>query len=106
MYEIQAEDDTYPYDAKKRVTSLIEALTTVLKEDPDEKVQGMALPVLHAVIEAIKDGTGRDNEVVMSTAGVISPEAIASGAPIRAADALIVARILDGEIGPYPPMAY
>jgi hypothetical protein len=42
----------------------------------------------------------------MSTAGVISPEAIASGAPIRAADALIVARILDGEMGPYPPMSY
>lgn len=106
MYDIQADHDTYPYDAKKRVGALIDALTTVLKEDPDEKVQGMALPVLHAVIEAIKDGVGRDNEVVLSTAGVVSPDAIASGAPIRAADALIVARILDGEIGPYPPMAY
>ena len=106
MYDIKADDDEYPYDAKKRVTTLIDTLTTIVKEDPDEKVQGMALPVLHAVIEAIKVGAGRDNEVVVSTAGVISPEAIASGTPIRAADALIVARILDGEIGPYPPMSY
>ena len=106
MYEIQAEHDEYPYDAKKRVTALIDALAAVVKEDPDEKVQGMALPVLHAVIESIKDGIGRHNEVVLASAGVISPDAIASGAPIRAADALIVARILDGEIGPYPPMAY
>jgi hypothetical protein len=99
-------DDDYPYEAKKRVTALIEALATIVKEEPDEKVQGMALPVLHSVIDAIKDGIGRDNSVVQSAAGVISPDAIASGEPIRAADALIVARILDGEIGPYPPMAF
>jgi hypothetical protein len=99
-------DDDYPYEAKKRVTTLIEALATILREDPDDKVQGMALPVLHSVIEAIKDGIGRDNPVVQSTAGVISAEAIASGDAIRAADALIVARILDGEIGPYPPVAF
>jgi hypothetical protein len=106
VYEIQADHDDYPYDAKKRVTALIETLATIVKQDPDEKVQGMALPVLHAVIEGIKDGIGRHNEVVLATAGVISPDAIASGAPIRVVDALIVARILDGEIGPYPPMAY
>jgi hypothetical protein len=98
--------DDYPYEAKKRVTALIEALTTVLREDPDAKVQGLALPVLHAVIETIKDGAGRDNPVVQSAAAVISADTVASGDPIRAADALIVARILDGEIGPYPPMAF
>jgi hypothetical protein len=101
-----SEPSEYPYDAKKRVTALIEALATVLYQDPDQKVQGMALPVLHAVIDAIKDGIGRDNPVVRSAAGVISPDAIASGEAIRAADALIVARLLDGEIGPYPPMAF
>jgi hypothetical protein len=99
-------DDDYPYEAKKRVTTLIEALTTVVREDPDQKVQGMALPVLHSAIDAVKDSIGRDNPVVRSASGVISPDAIASGEPIRAADALIVARILDGEIGPYPPMAF
>jgi hypothetical protein len=98
--------DDYPYDAKKRVTALIEALTTVLRQDPDLEVQGVALPVLDAVLEAIKDGAGRDNPVVQSAAAVISPEAIVSGEVVRAADALVVARILDGEIGPYPPMAF
>jgi hypothetical protein len=97
-------NDDYPYEAKKRITALIEALTTVLREDPDQKVQGVALPVLLAAIDAIKDGIGRDNPVVQSAAGVISADVVASGEAIRAADALIVARILDGEIGPYPPM--
>jgi hypothetical protein len=98
-------NDDFPYEAKKRVTALIEALTTVLPEDPDQKVQGVALPVLLAAIDAVKDGIGRDNPVVQSAAAVISPDTVASGEPIRAADALIVARILDGEIGPYPPMS-
>lgn len=98
--------DDYPYEAKQRVTALIEAMATVLKQDPDLKVEGVAVPVLHAVIEAIKDGIGQDNPVVQSAAAVISPETVASGEAIRAADALIVARILDGEIGPYPPMAF
>ena len=98
-------NDEFPYEAKKRVTALIEALATVLHEDPDQKVQGVALPVLLAAIDAVKDGIGRDNPVVQSAAAVISPDTVASGEAITAADALIVARILDGEIGPYPPMA-
>jgi hypothetical protein len=92
----------YPYKAKQRVEGLIEALETLIKRDPDQEVGGMALPVFDAVVEAIKDGIGRDNPVVRSVAGVISPETIEAGEPIRAADALLVAKMLDAELGRRP----
>lgn len=96
-------DDEYPYKAKERVVSLIETLTTLTNRDPEQEVTGIALPMLDAVIEAIKDSIGRDNPVVQAAAGVISPETIEAGEPIRAADALIVAKMLDAEIGPRMP---
>ena len=51
----------YPYKAKDRVTSLIVTLETVQKRDPDQEVNGIALPVLDAIVEAIKEDIGRDN---------------------------------------------
>jgi hypothetical protein len=58
--------------------------------------------VLDAVVDAIKDEIGLDNAVVQATAGVISPEAIENGEPIRAADALLIAKMLNAEIGQRP----
>jgi hypothetical protein len=92
----------YPYKAKQRVTALIDALETLQKRDPEQEVGGIALPVFDAVVEAIKDDIGRDNPIVAAVAGIISPETIEAGQPIRAADALVVARMLDAEIGPRP----
>jgi hypothetical protein len=43
-----------------------------------------------------------DDPVVEAIRGVISPEQIALGDPVRAADALVVAKQLDAAIGPYP----
>lgn len=94
--------EEYPYKAKERITSLIDALTTLTNRDPEQEVTGMALPVLDAVVEAVKDDIGRDNPVVRAVAGVISPEMIESGEPLRAADALMVAKMLDAEIGAWP----
>jgi len=92
----------FPYEAEDRVEALIETLTKLQAKDPDQEVHGIAVPVLDAVIEAIKADIGRDNPVVAATAGVISPDLIASGDPIRAADALLVAEMLNAEIGPTP----
>lgn len=92
----------YPYKAKQRVTALTEALETLIKRDPEQEVQGIAIPVFDAAVEAIKDDLGRDNPVVAAVAGIISPETVAAGEPIRAADALVVAKMLDAEIGPHP----
>jgi hypothetical protein len=58
--------------------------------------------VFHTVIETIKDDIGRDNPVVQSVEGIISSELVASGERVRAADALLVAKTLDAEIGRRP----
>jgi CRISPR/Cas system-associated protein Cas7 (RAMP superfamily) len=92
----------YARKAKQRVTALIEALETLHTRDPEQEVQGMAVPVFDAVIEAVKDDIGRNNPVVAAVAGVISAETIEAGEAIRAADALLVAKMLDAEIGPRP----
>jgi hypothetical protein len=73
------------------------------KRDPEQEVQGIALPVLDAVIEAAR-AARPDDPVVQSARGIITPEQIESGEPVRAADALLVAKQLDAAIGAYPPV--
>jgi hypothetical protein len=91
----------YPYQAKRQIVSLVETLEMLTKRDPEQEVQGIALPVLDAVIESVRRVL-LDDPVVEAVRGILSPEQIASGEPIRAADALLVARQLSAAIGPYP----
>ncbi|WKX71291.1 hypothetical protein [Streptomyces sp. XD-27] len=93
----------YPYGAKQKTEALIKALEELTGRDPEQEVQGIALPVLDAVIEAVRAALP-DDPVIAAVRGVISAEQIASGEPVRAADALLVARQLDAAIGPRPPL--
>jgi hypothetical protein len=43
--------EEYPYAAKAKIITLIESLETLIKRDPEQEVQGIALPVLDAVVE-------------------------------------------------------
>jgi hypothetical protein len=95
--------EEYPYKAKRQITSLVETLETLTKRDPEQEVQGIALPVLDAVIESVRNVLP-DDPVVEAVRGILSPEQIVSGEAIRAADALLVAKQLDAAIGPRPPM--
>jgi hypothetical protein len=83
--------------------ALIETLEPLTKRDPEQEVQGIALPVLDAVIEAARVARP-DDPVVQSARGIITPQQIESGEPVRAADALLVAKQLDAAIGAYPPV--
>jgi hypothetical protein len=94
-------DKDYPYDAKHKIVALVETLETLTRRDPEQEVQGMALPVLDAVIESVRLVLP-DDPVVKAVRGILSPEQVAAGEPIRAADALLVARQLDAAIGAYP----
>lgn len=38
----------YPYDAKRRVQALIKTMRTLVVKDPEQEVQGLALPVFDA----------------------------------------------------------
>jgi hypothetical protein len=93
----------YPYEAKRQIAALVEALTITTTRDPEQEVQGIALPVLDAVIEVVRR-VRPDDPVVQAVRSVISVEQIELGEPVRAADALVVAKQLDAVIGPYPPL--
>jgi hypothetical protein len=93
--------EEYPYKAKGQIEALVGTLEMLTKRDPEQEVQGIALPVLDAVIESARAALP-DNPIVEAVRGILSPEQIASGEPIRAADALLVAKQLDAAIGPYP----
>ena len=91
----------FPYKAKERVVALIHTLETMTKRDPEQEVQGIALPVLDAALEDVKAALPGD-PVVAAVAGIISPETIEAGEPIRAVDALLVAEQLNAAIGHAP----
>jgi hypothetical protein len=91
----------YPLEAKHKIVALVETLEVLTKRDPEQEVQGIALPVLDAVIEAARMARP-DDPVVQAARGIISPEQIEAGEPVRAADALLVAKQLDAAIGAYP----
>lgn len=93
--------DDYPYDAKRRVEALIKSLGTLTARDPEQEVQGLAVPVMAAALEAIKQSKPND-PVVAALVDLSSVDVIGAGQPIRAADMLIVAEQLDAVIGAYP----
>lgn len=98
-----AHPNDYPYDAKHKITALVSSLKTLVANDPGQVVTAFALPVFNAVVETLRQALPND-AVVEAVRAVISPEQIALGEPIRAADALLVAEQLDAAIGPYPPI--
>ena len=46
--------DDYLYDAKRRVRALIKSLGTLTEREPEQEVQGLAIAVVAAALEAIK----------------------------------------------------
>ena len=90
----------YPYEAKRRVVALLEALGPASQRDPEQEIRGIAVPVLEATLDVLK-GTLQDDPVVLAVVGAYEHE-IATGEPVRAVDALLVAKQIDAAIGPYP----
>jgi len=93
--------DDYPYEAKRRVTGLIDSMTALIARDSEQEVRGIALSVVDAAILAVKAAKPND-PVVIATAELLTAEHIASGEAHRAADLLVVAYQLDAAIGPAP----
>lgn len=93
--------DQYPYKAKERVEALINSLEALIRRDPEQEVQGIALPVLDAALDDVRVAIP-DDPVVRALVGIMSADFIGSGDPIRAADMLVVARQLDAAIGDRP----
>lgn len=92
----------YPYQARQRVDALINSLLTLIKRDPEQEVQGIALPVLDAALTDVKRAMPHD-PVVQALVDLFSADFIGAGEPVRAADMLVVAQQLDAAIG-HPPV--
>jgi hypothetical protein len=92
--------------AKERLRWLIATLRDATQRDPEQEVQGIAIPVVDAVVAEAKKHVEGD-PVIDVVRDVISPEAIADGEPIRALDMLVVAQqllmALDHHYPPPPP---
>lgn len=93
----------FPYEAKRRVQALIKSLHTLVARDPEQEVQGIAVPVLAASLEAIKEAKP-DDPVVKALVDLMSADFIGAGEPIRAADMLVIVEQLDAAIGSRPPL--
>lgn len=91
----------YPYDAEQHVEALIRSLQTLIARDPEHEVKGLAIPVLGATLEAIKQAKS-DDPVVGAVVEIMSADLISSGQPIPAAGMLVVAEQLNAAIGPLP----
>ncbi|HEY6665915.1 MAG TPA: hypothetical protein VI036_12395 [Propionibacteriaceae bacterium] len=91
----------YPYEAKRSIQAAISSLKTLVQRDPEQEIQGIALAVADAAIEAVK-AAKPDHPIVQSTAYIYSADQIGSGDPVRAADLLFVAEQLDAALGPEP----
>jgi hypothetical protein len=98
-----SQEHPYPQAEKDMITTLVQTLERLVDRDPDQEVQEFALPVMDAVIEAVRRVLP-DHPVVKAARSVISPEQIQSGQPVRAADALVVATQLDTALGS-PPLS-
>jgi hypothetical protein len=92
---------SYPYKAKQRIESLIKSLETLISSDPEQQVQGFAVPVLAAALDDVKQALPSD-PVVRALTDLVSADGIGSGDVIRAADMLVIARQLDAAIGRRP----
>jgi hypothetical protein len=77
-------------EAQESVLRLRQTLAEIVKGDQEQEVRGVALPVIDAVIEAARAHVKQDDPVLNAITGLISPETIAEGEPIRAIDALVL----------------
>lgn len=91
----------YPYVAKRRIDALIKSLNALVTSDPEQQVQGFAVPVVAAALDDIKQAVPND-PVVRALVDLMSADAIGSGDPIRAADMLVIAEQIDAAIGSRP----
>jgi hypothetical protein len=79
---------------------LRQQLSELVDKDPEQDVRGIAIPVIDALVGEAKSFLG-DDPVVARVEDVLSAEAF--DGYVRAADLLLVVRILEDRVGKPPP---
>jgi hypothetical protein len=88
----------YSYEAKHLLKALISSLRTLIARDPEQEVQGIAIPEIEATFAAVKAA-----KPDLATPELFSADHIGSGDGIRAADLLVAVERLDAAVGDPPP---
>jgi hypothetical protein len=78
-------------EAREAVIRLRADLEQIVKRDQEQEVQGLALPVLDAVLGNAREHVLPEDPVLSALTDLISPETIEHGESIRALDAYLVA---------------
>lgn len=92
----------FPRKLKRQVVALQNSLKALL-QDPEQEIVGIAVAALDGVIEEARLQFP-DDPVISKISGPYEYE-LASGSPVRVADALLVVDQIDAVIGPTPPAA-
>jgi hypothetical protein len=86
-------DALHPREARNLLRALKASLRRIVERDPEQEVQGIALPVVDEVLRVARDVLP-GHPVIARMEDIVSPEMIASGEPVRAVDALVVVDML------------
>lgn len=89
-------------DARRRISRLRSDLQVLVDRDPDQEVWGLAIPVLDAVLKVVREALP-DDPVLCQVRDFLSPEAVANGEELRAADALLIVGQVQAAIPPEDP---
>src|SRR5690349_2978802 len=100
MMEDRHMQQVYPYRVKQQVTNLIGTLQALVNSDPEQEIQGTAIPALAATFGEIRSAFP-DDPVVSSIIDPLMADAL--GYRIRAVDMLCIARLVDAAIS-CPPV--
>jgi len=79
-----------PREAHQAISQLHVQLINITSKDQEQEVRGIAMPVLDAVLSSVRGSLLEADPVLATLPDLISPEAIETGEPIRAVDALLV----------------
>jgi hypothetical protein len=78
-----------PRSAYDQMSRLHKDLETLVSKDPEQEVLGLAVGVIDVVLAMAAQATGNPS-ILETVQGVVTPEAIAEGEPLRAADLLVI----------------
>lgn len=81
-------------DARRRLIQLHDDLRVVIQRDPDEQVEGWAVPALDAVVEHAKSAFPSNEPVVGRLQHLMSPEAATDGAVMAKDLYLVIGQLL------------
>lgn len=81
-------------EALAQVEVLRSTLSDMVKRDPEQEIRDIAIPVLDAVLQAVKPLLA-DHPVVTTISDLMSAERVANEDPLRAADMLHVVNALN-----------